>query len=164
MDIPRLIHMKRADKRQILVDHYLDYYLIAVAILKNDQDAKDAVQDAVVATMVKSGVRDPNYYCRQVLRNKCIDIIRHRDKLTKLDDNILVTDPEKEEMLQLLTKAKNELPFFMRTVIELHYEEEYTIEDISGKVGVSVSKVKRILAEAKDIIRKKMEMEKYEKG
>lgn len=158
MELPRLIHMKRTEKRQVLVDHYLDYYLIAVSILKNDQDAKDAVQDAVVATLVKSGVKDANSYCRQVLRNKCIDMLRHRDKLRKLDDNILVTDPEKEEMLRLVTKAKDELPFFMRTVIELHYEEEYTIEDISSKVGVSVSKVKRVLAEAKGILRKKMEI------
>ena len=147
MDLPRLLYMKRTDKRQILVDHYLDYYLIAVAILKNDQDAKDAVQDAVVATMVSRGVNNPDGYCRQVLRNKCIDIIRHRGRFRKIEEDILVTDPEKDEM-----------PFFMRTVIELHYEEEYTLEEISSKLCISVSKVKRVLAEAKKDLRNKMEI------
>ena len=159
MELPRLLYMNRTEKRKILVDHYLDFYVIAVAILKNDQDAKDAVQDAVVATLVKTGVRDPNYYCRQVLRNKCIDMLRHRERLRMIEDDILVTDPEKEEMLQMLTKAKNELPFFMRTVIELHYGEEYTLENISDNRGVSVAKVKRILAEARKELRKKMEIQ-----
>lgn len=158
MDLPRLLYMKRTDKRQILVDHYLDYYLIAVAILKNDQDAKDAVQDAVVATMVSRGVNNPDGYCRQVLRNKCIDIIRHRGRFRKIEEDILVTDLEKDEMLQMLVKAKDEMPFFMRTVIELHYEEEYTLEEISSKLCISVSKVKRVLAEAKKDLRNKMEI------
>ena len=159
MHVPRLYYMKRTEKRQVLVDHYFDFYLIAVAILKDDDDAKDAVQDAVVATMVKSGVKDPFSYCCQVLRNKCIDMMRHRNRLSKIDENILIVDPEREEMLKALAKLKKELPFLSRTVIEMHYEDAYTVESIAEKVGISVAKTKRIISKTKQFLRKKMEEE-----
>ena len=33
--------MKRAEKRQLLVDHYLDFYNVAMAILRDDDDARE---------------------------------------------------------------------------------------------------------------------------
>ena len=38
--------MKRDEKQHILVEHYLDFYSRAMAILDDEDDAKDAVQEA----------------------------------------------------------------------------------------------------------------------
>lgn len=157
--VPRLHIMKKTEKRQILVDHYFDFYLMAVAMLKDDQDAKDAVQDAVVNTMVHHNVKDPYFYCRQTLKNKCIDMLKHNSRLNKIDEWMLVSDPEHEEQLSVLRKVKNELSFLDRAVIELHYEENYTVDDIAQKVGISVAKTKRIIAKTKDYLKKRMEEE-----
>lgn len=47
--------MKTARKRHILEEHYLDFYSRAVDILNDEDDAKDAVQEAVVKTLVRVG-------------------------------------------------------------------------------------------------------------
>ena len=54
--------MKREAKRHVLVDHYLEFYNRAVAILNDEDDAKDAVQDALVKTLLAIGVRDPWHF------------------------------------------------------------------------------------------------------
>ena len=63
--------MKRAEKRQLLVDHYLDYYSVAMAILKDDDDAREAVQEGLVKTMMQRHVKDVNGYCVSVVKNNC---------------------------------------------------------------------------------------------
>ena len=60
---------------------------------------------------------------------------------------------------QWLPHVKNELSFLDRAVIELHYEENYTVDDIAQKVGISVAKTKRIIAKTKDYLKKRMEEE-----
>jgi RNA polymerase sigma factor (sigma-70 family) len=85
--------------------------------------------------------------------------MRHRNRLSKIDENILIVDPEREEMLKALAKLKKELPFLSRTVIEMHYEDDYTVESIAEKVGISVAKTKRIISKTKQFLRKKMEEE-----
>ncbi len=142
-----------------MVEHYFDLYQVAVSMLKDDQDAKDAVQDAVVATMVKRGVDNPYAYCCQSLRNKCVDIIRRNRRLDSLDENKMVQDTEHEEKLIKLRKLKEELPFLSRTVIEMHYEDDYTIAEISQQLGINVARVKRIVSETRQLLRKKMEDE-----
>lgn len=142
-----------------MVERYFDFYLAAMAILKDDQDAKDAVQDAVVATMVKRGVDNPYAYCCKVLRNKCMDMIRRNRRLEAFNEDQPEVDSEHEERLMKLRKLKDELPFLSRTVIELHYEEDFTIEEISKQIGVNVARVKRIVSDTKEILRKRMEEE-----
>lgn len=150
--------MKRAEKKQVLVDRYLDLYTAALAILKNDEDAKDAVQDALVSTLVKTGLRDPYGYCLQAVRHRCIDILRHRGLLRQLDDNMAVVDPEREELLRLVAEKRAELPLLARRIIELHYEDNRSIPEVAAKLGVSVSKVKRMLVEIKTELKTKLEI------
>lgn len=158
MPFPRLYSMKRAEKKHVLVDRYLDFYTTALAILKDDEDAKDAVQDALVNTLVKTGVKDPFGYCMQAVRNRCIDMIRHRGKFSQLNDNTITVDPEREALLRMVAEMKSRLPFLAKNIVELHYEEDYTIPEVASKLGISVSKVKRILAETKTELRIKLEI------
>lgn len=71
--------MKAARKRHILEEHYLDFYSRAVAIINDEDDAKDAVQEAVVKTLTRIGLRDEVGYCFRATENECINILRrHR--------------------------------------------------------------------------------------
>ena len=51
--------MNRAEIRQQLVDHYLDYYALAVAMLEDDDDARDTVQEALARTLAKAEHNTP---------------------------------------------------------------------------------------------------------
>ena len=145
--------MKKAEKKQILVDHYLDLFGNAMNLLGDVEDAKDAVQEALVVTMVKGGVEDPYKYCQWVLKNKCIDMLRYRKKVTQLETTNLATDPEKEELLQLVADKKTELKPEERKILEMHYED-------GMKLSMVAKEMKRILIVAKDNLKRKIELER----
>lgn len=151
--------MKRADKRQLLVDHYLDFFSVAMAILKDEDDAREAVQEAVVKTMLQLRVKDVCGYCVCVVKNECLAMIKRRRRHTSVDELMMVTDYEHEELLRIVAEKKEELSEVAKAVVELHDEEGYTLSEVAGMIQMSVSTVKRILANAHYELRKKIEAE-----
>lgn len=149
--------MKRAEKRQLLVDHYLDFYSVAMAILKDDDDAREAVQEALMRTMLKMGVKDVCSYCTRVVKNNCLAIIKRRRRHVAVDELMLVTDYEHEDLLRIVAEKKEELSEVAKAVVELHDEEGYTLNEVAGMMQMSVSTVKRILSGAHIELRKKIE-------
>ena len=151
--------MKRAEKRQLLVDHYLDFYSVAMAILKDDDDAREAVQEALVKTMLQRRVKDVCSYCVSVVKNESIAMIKRRRRQVGVDELMLVTDYEHDALLRLVVEKKEELSELARAVVELHDEDGYTLSEVAGMIQMSVSTVKRILANAHYELRKKIEAE-----
>lgn len=151
--------MKRAEKQQLLVDHYLVYYSVAMAILKNDDDAREAVQEALVKTLLQRRVKDVNGYCVSVVKNNCLAILKRKRRHVAVDEMMLVTDYEHEELLRIVAEKKEELSEVARAVVELHDEDGYTLSEVAGMMQMSVSTVKRILADAHYELKKKIERE-----
>ena len=79
--------------------------------------------------------------------------------MVEMDENMLVVDPEREELLQIVAAKKAELPAMDRKVLELHYEDGYSINEISEMLKVGVPRLKRILASAIYEMKKKLEYE-----
>lgn len=151
--------MKRADKRQLLVEHYLDFYSAAYAMLRDEDDAKDAVQEALVRTLVQHGVDDVRNYCMRVVKHLCIDILRRRKTLVSLDSVTLVADLDNDELLRLVEKKKKELSPVEKALLELHHEEGYTLSEVAAMLGVSISSTNRLLAAARKKLKEKIEQE-----
>ena len=151
--------MKRAEKRQALVDHYIDFYSLALAMLRDEQDAQDAVQEGIVKTLVKLHVDNVVVYCRQAVRNAAIDIMRRRQKIRKLDGIDIAAETEHEELLRRVSDAKEDLPETSRALIELHDEEGYSFAKLAALTGLSVSSVRRRIDEAHIILRNKIKRE-----
>ncbi len=141
----------------MLVDHYLDFYSVAMAILKDDDDAREAVQEALMRTMLKMGVKDVCSYCMRVVKNNCLAIIKRRRRHVAVDELMLVTDYEHEDLLRIVAEKKEELSEVAKAVVELHDEEGYTLNEVAGMMQMSVSTVKRILSGAHIELRKKIE-------
>lgn len=139
--------MKSARKRHILEEHYLDFYSRAVSILDDEDDAKDAVQEAVVKTLVSIGVRDMVAYCFRATEHECINILRRRQRLMKLDEDIMES-PSDRERLRELHECRDLLLPMERRVFELRRDHGYTNVETAGRTGVSVATVKRLLASA----------------
>ncbi len=148
--------MKRAEKRQLLVDHYLDFFSVAMSILKEEDDAREAVQEALVKTMVQLGVRDVCSYCMSVVKNNSLAILKRRRRQVSLDEMMLVTDYEHEELLRIVAEKKEELSDIAKALVELHDEDGYTLSEVAGMMQMSVSTVKRILANAHCELRRKI--------
>ena len=151
--------MGRSDIRQQLQDHYLDFFSVAMSILKDEDDARDAVQEALTRTMMKLVLKDPCNFCMRTLKRLCIDTLRHRNRIVEIDTSMMSTDPEHDELLRLVRQKKEELSEMARTVLELHDEDGHTMEEVAEMLQVSHSTVKRILYDARYEMRKKLENE-----
>ena len=151
--------MKRAEKRQALVDHYIDFYSLAMAMLRDEQDAQDAVQEGIVKTLVKLHVDNAVAYCRQAVRNAAIDIMRHRKRIKNLDGIDIAADTEHDELLRRVSDAKEDLPETTRALIELHDEEGYSFAKLAALTGLSVSSVRRYIEEAHIELKNKIKRE-----
>ena len=151
--------MKRALKRHILEERYADLYSVAEAMLHDEDDAKDAVQDALVKTLVKSGVKDPYAYCLTTLRHRCIETLRRRNRLASIDNLDELCDVEPSQMERIVNEKKRELDDVRRAMLELHYEEGYTLAEVAAITALSVSTVKRMLHDTRNELKRKIEQE-----
>ena len=145
--------------RQELVDHYLDFFSVAMAIVQNEDDARDVVQEALTRPLTRLYVKDPVSYCVRVVKNMSLSVVQRRNRRVDLDEMMLVTDYEHERLLQLVAEKREELSEVAKAIVELHDEDGYTLSEVAGMMQMSPSTVKRILANAHYELRKKIERE-----
>lgn len=148
--------MKSARKLHILEQHYLDFYGRALSILNDEDDAKDAVQEAVVKTLVRVGVHDVVAYCYRATENECVNIIRRRRKRVSFDELTIAPDVTEEHLKRDLRDCKSLLLPMERKVLELRREHGYDSAETGARLRISASSVKRLLASAENKIKNNM--------
>ena len=149
--------MREADK-QILADHYLDFYQMAYAMLQNEADAEDAVQDAIVATLTKHLWGDPCRYCTVALRNICARM-RKKGPILLFDNLRDVPNPEPSadrRRLHQLLDLTDQLPPRVREVLYMHYAGGLSKAEIARQLGISVTVVKKLFKRGHYLLRKQM--------
>lgn len=120
-----------------------DMYRVAVSILMNDEDAADAVQDAVLSCWEKIGqLKQPEYFgtwMTRILINKCYDIRRKNQKTMSFEE---CEEPAAEDHYNVEWKeALSVLDEKHRVVIELFYGEGYRTEEIAKILRIPKSTV-----------------------
>lgn len=131
----------------------------ALRLLKNDEDARDAVQDAFI-NLWKSGAvgDDAEARCKlfAVLRNLCIDRLRTARRIARIDtfrDNISVAPDINEDMVKfekLLSAGLTDKQIEIYSYI-VHEGMEY--EEIASRLGMTVEAVRMSISRARKKIR-----------
>jgi len=125
-----------------------DMYKVAIAILMNDEDAADAIQETILACWEKlNTLREARLFktwMTRVLINKCYDIRKHYENLTALED-YEETGACEEYNLEL-KEALAALGEKYRVVMTLFYGEGYKIKEIAQILHLSESTVQTRLA------------------
>lgn len=128
-----------------LMQFYLkDLYRVALAILMNDEDAADAIQDTILACWEKLDTLKKDQYFKtwmtKILINKCYDI---RRKSLRIVDLEAYEEPAAEDRYNLEFKeALSSLDEKYRSVMILFYSEGYHIDEISAILKIPPSTVK----------------------
>ena len=148
--------MKTATKQRILTEHYLEYFNRAVAILEDEQDAKDAVQEAVVQTLVRVGVRNPHAYCHRATVNQCISTLRRRKHMVRYEEIMTLTRYDEENIVKMVEEGKEALKPLERTALEYYHEDGQSLRKVAAIMGVSMSTVRRLLAHGEKVMREKL--------
>lgn len=144
-------------------------YIIAMARLMNESDAKDATQEALIKIYTKinqlHNMESIIPWATKILINECNNILKKRknmefsfedfemEKYLKDDEYIEIeNDYNFFELIEHLTIEE-------RTILTMYYSEDYTTKEISEILKVNENTIRTKIKRAKFKIKKKFEEE-----
>lgn len=137
-------------------------YRVARTILRNDEDCKDALQDAVLKAWAKrSQLKDSamaGTWLTRILINECHTLLRKGRKYILQEEIAQSAGPAAPN--QELQWALEKLPEKLRLPLVLHYLEGYTYEQLGQILRLPQSTVRSRLVQARKALRMEMEDEK----
>lgn len=151
--------------------YQLPLYVYIFELVRDRQTSLDIVQETFInAARHLGSLRDDakfGSWLFGIAHQKCIQRWRKqareemlRDEVANAPaqfetapDDLLVREEQEAEFMKLL----NELPPPQRSVLLLHFVEEFSLEEIAGITGVSIGTVKSRLHYAKKSLRKLLE-------
>ena len=138
-------------------------YRTVRSILRNEQDAQDAVQEAVTQAFARlHTLRDPAKFKPWLLRilvNTCYDACRRRRStvyLEAVEETLAAPQSDCEERMSLWS-AVMRLPEEQKAVVTLFYYEDLPIRAISEVLGVTQGTVKTRLSRARGRLRQMLD-------
>ena len=155
------------DFEQVFLPHLDAAYNLARWLLRNDQDAEDAVQEAYMRAY-KAFARfrggDGKAWFMTILRNVCYTMIkklRSHETPEPFDEEIHQTIGESEMQEAFRQKASAEtlhaaldkLPDEFREIVVLHDLEGFAYKEIAAVVGIPIGTVMSRLARARGRLR-----------
>lgn len=149
---------EKTEIEELYTDSYLQLLMKAKQMLKNDDDARDAVSD-VFARIAEDSLKLPKghevSYLMGSLRNLCIDRIRKmslREKVerrqTLSDPSMTAIDSERERIAEMIDYAERALPKQTWCVFQLRFDEGLRYQEIAERLGISERAVYKHLAKA----------------
>ena len=155
----------RNDIEQVFKAHYAQMYRLAVALLHDDDLARDIVHD-VFASLLDSSldITVSGGYLIKAVRNRCLNYIRDCEIHQRIANRYFLENeeyesedwPDDETIARINSLIKSELSPQARRVMELRFSEGLPFARIATTMGISETAVYRHLSHALKIIRTKL--------
>lgn len=133
-------------------------YRVAFSILRNNDDCKDALQEAALKAWIKRGsLRDEarfQTWLTRILINECRNIQRRRKRLVPLEELPEQSVPPPDPGLWMALQA---LPDRLRLPLVLRYAEGMSEEEAASALGITRGAVRGRVHRAKIQLRKELE-------
>ena len=115
---------------QYIVENQAGFYRLAYSVLKNPDEAMDAVQTAACRALERQGsLRDTGAvrsWFYRILLNACSDAVRQRARVVPFPENMDIPREDPEPADDALPRRIDALPPEIGTVIKLRFYEELT--------------------------------------
>ena len=147
----------------ILLQRYtLLLFGVCMKYLKNEEEAKDAVQQIFLKAITELHKYDVEYFkswLYMVAKNHCL--MKLRDKpgrivdiqeqmvVTHQDDNSIQLHLQKDKRLDLVENSLHELNHEQKLCVTLFYLEKKTYQEIADETGYSLMQVKSYIQNGK---------------
>lgn len=150
-----IVRAKRRDKdafTELINRHMQDMYKVALAILMNDEDVADAIQETILNCWEKIDTLKFNKYFKtwltKILMNNCYDIIRKKQAQVELNE---WEEPTYEDNCNLeLKEALAKLEEKYRVIIIMFYWQGYSLDEISRVLDIPTNTVKTRLKRGRE--------------
>lgn len=143
-------------------------YRLAYSILRNDQDAADAISESIVRAY--SSIHQLKEWgafkawILKILHNTCLEMVRKTRKTVDIDEQYDLEDAScgcDIPMKLALREAVEGLEQPYRKVVILFYYEDLPVAEISQITGSSVAAVKKQLSRARNMLRDSLKKEDF---
>lgn len=134
-------------------------YKTGMAILKNDDDVCDALQETLISIYKNIGKLEKQEYFStwaiRILINKCNDIMRKNKKIKDINDKMKIDTInyydiyEKESILE---NVLNNIDENLRLITVLYYYDDLSVSKISDTLNIPEGTVKSRLSRARNKI------------
>ncbi len=132
-------------------------YRIARTLLSNDEDCRDAMQEAALRAWEKRHtLKNKEYFCTwltRILINECRNIGRRKRPLAALED---VPEPAGPDHDAVLSLALQQLPRNLRLPLVLHAVEGMTYKEIAAVLHLPIPTITGRIRRAKERMRKEL--------
>lgn len=148
---------------QYLVENQAGFYRLAYSVLKNSDEAMDAVQTAVCRALERQdSLRDMGAvrtWFYRILVNTCRDALRRRGREVPFPEDLELSGEDPEPSDDGLRRRVDALPPEVGMVIKLRFYEEMPLKEISQITGQNLNTVKSRLYAGLKKLRIAIEME-----
>ncbi|MBQ8538906.1 MAG: RNA polymerase sigma factor [Ruminococcus sp.] len=130
-------------------------YRISVSMLKNERDAEDATQTAILKAFEKiSTLKDEKYFKTWLVRiliNVCNKQLKEKSKYT-CNDIDLITLKSCDNNFEVRVAVEN-LPLKIRQVVVLYYIEQFSTKEISSMLKIPKGTVLSRLSKGRELLK-----------
>ena len=130
-------------------------FKVAMSMLKNEDDAQDAMQSAILRAYERLNTLKHETYFRtwiiRILINICNKQLRQRSKTTEWNESGAVAASTETEVE--VRAAVEALPLKIRQVIILYYSEQFTTKEISSILRIPKGTVLSRLHKGRKLLR-----------
>lgn len=151
--------MPEKDMERVVEQYGTVLYRACLVTLGNHADAEDALQETLLKYLCKSPVfRDGEHEKAWLIRvavNQCRDAIRarkRREKYERESERVCFLNAERGEEDGRILDALCSLPEKFKTVLFLHYVEEYKVSEIAELLSLTQSAVKMRLQKGRTLL------------
>ena len=137
-------------------------YRLSYSILKNEEDAKDAVQEAIYNAYKKletlKDKRKFKSWIYKIVTNTSFEILRNKKNYIDIEQENIAAEKIDIDTNLTLWKAVQGLEQPYRTTITLFYYEDMSIKEISEITGSKVDAIKKQLSRGRDKIKEEIDI------
>ena len=147
----------------VILESQHQMYATAKAILKDDHDCADAIQETIVKAFAKLDTLRKDRFVKtwlmRILMNECYNICRRSEKVLPIDQYMeQIETPQKErENYGELYEAVQELREELRIPVVLYYVEDLSCQEIAEMLDISEGAVQKRLARAREKLKNRLE-------
>lgn len=134
-------------------------YKTGMAILKNDDDVCDALQETLISIYKNIGKLEKQEYFStwaiRILINKCNDIMRKNKKIKDINDKMkrdTINYYDIYEKESILENVLNNIDENLRLITVLYYYDDLSVSKISDTLNIPEGTVKSRLSRARNKI------------
>ena len=164
--------MREEDKEffiQKINENRLKMYKTAIAILKDEDDANDAIQEALYSAYKNYySLREKSYFTTWIIKiliNKCYNIINKNKKIAYIDDTIIQNTESSEDNYEIensLEWVLNQIDKDLKEIVVLYYYDDFSVADIANVLEIPQGTVKSRLSRAREQIKEIIKKEEGE--